>query len=250
MSDVYRRNWDRYTWLVYGYVGEFAELERVAIPAEICGIINEFYSKMDEWDKQQIHFIDIDTTHFDDDTNIVKIENRETRWQNIYGKYRIKPKNYISFFKNKKNQKHDDQKYEVIQSWKIRVIQNMIIPIINVGIVIASQIEAIEKDEDNIHAFDYSNGGYGVQLFFKIKHGPKTQKYNSMNRGKMKLTFKKDDAIEITLLFKDSDYGNCCIGFRKNGSDIELAFDDLDINESYAVAVATYHPEVTIQMLE
>ena len=169
---------------------EFAALERMAIPTEICRVINKFYPKTDEWDKQRIHLIDIDSTHFDDDTNTVTIETRdifETRCQNIYGKYRIIPRNYISLLKNKKNQKDDDQKYKVIHAWKIKIMQSRpaIAFLINVGIVIASQIEAIEKDENNIQEFICNNGGYGVHIYWYDLGGSETQKFNGIHRGIM-----------------------------------------------------------------
>ena len=56
--------------------------------------------------------------------------------------------------------------------------------------------------------------------------------------------------MEIILFFQDNNYENCCIGFTKNGSDIEVAFDDLDINQSYAMAVAGDRLAITIQILE
>ena len=53
----------------------------------------------------------------------------------------------------------------------------------------------------------------------------------------MALKFAENDIAEVALLFKDDNYENCCVGYAKNGGIIEIAFDDLNINEEYALAL-------------
>ena len=44
--------------------------------------------------------------------------------------------------------------------------------------------------------------------------------------------------IDVTLLSKNNDATKCCLGYRTEDGCIEQAFDQLDVNESYHVAVS------------
>ena len=170
-------------------------------------------------------------------------------WRNAYGKYHIKPKDYIRSFE----QNNETNGYQIIHSWKIKIIKATIL-MMNIGVVICSKIESIEKMNRSQGfrmscAFNYKDAGYGVYLCFKTKYGPQTDKYET-NRGDMKLKFENGDIVEIVLLFKDHNYENCYVGYTKNGSEIELAFDDLDVNESYALAVAFHRINDAVEILD
>ena len=237
MSDVVAQHWEEYSLLVDGYVRRISHDWDIYIPSEICSVIFEFYPKMDKWDKA---LIETGALSVNDNTNTVTFTNvKEYIWKNAFGKHRIKPQKYVpsntAYTKN--------GKYNIIHSWRIKIIKARL-EIINIGIVICSRFDKIRS------AFNYKSDGYGIYVCHKTKYGPITSKYENINRGKMGLAFEEGDTVEVILLFKDNDYGNCCIGYRKNESEIEIAFDDLDVNEEYAVAVAMHQRGDCVQIVE
>ena len=239
MSDVLNRNWDQYTLLIDGYVRKISVEVSIEIPPEICGIINQFYPKIDVWDKT---LIKMDFMSIDDDTNTITSKKPNSGFENVFGKYRVRPNNYIP---SNMNEQRDG--YHIIYSWKIKLVK-IYYGIINIGIVIGSKIKDVLGRMNE--PFNYHGEGYGIYLFDKTVCGRITDKHKEITRHRMELKFEQDDIMEIILLFKDNDYENCCIGFTKNGSEIEIAADDLEIDEDYALAIAIYKPGNTIQILD
>ena len=238
MSDVVDKQWEKYSLLIDGYVRKLSHDWDIYIPSAICSVIFEFYPKMDKWDPE---LIDKEALSINDNDNTVTFtSSREYRWKNVFGRFRIKPKNYIP--SNKKNDRIKG-KYDIIQSWKIKIIKADL-EIINIGVVICSQINKITS------AFNYTGQGFGIYVCHKFKRGAITKKINEVNRGKMELEFKENDIVEVILLFKDNDYKNCCVGYRKDDTQIEIAFDDLDINEEYAVAVGLHQKFDCVQIMQ
>ena len=209
------------------------------VPPEINGIIHQFYPKRDKWDKT---LINMQYTKIDDDTNTITLTTRNSGFENVFGEYRVRPKNFISA-----NINEQKDEYHIIYSWKIKLVK-IYFGIMNIGVVISSKIEnVLARDKE---PFNYHGEGYGIYLFDKTICGRINDKYRDLTRGRMELKFEQDDIVEIILLFKSNEYKNCCIGFTKNGSKIEIVADDLEIDEEYALAIALYKPEDTIQILD
>ena len=93
-----------------------------------------------------------------------------------------------------------------------------------------------ELDGDSLRFHNFSEYGCGYGL-----NGKTGGSFNyGIKRCNLDMKFKKDDIIQVLLLFKDNNYKNCCLGFKQNGGDIKIAFDKLDINESYHIATSLY----------
>ena len=105
-----------------------------------------------------------------------------------------------------------------------------------VGVISESNISKVQD------VFCCKKCGYGV-------YGNNMQKYYEQNEIDKHLNgdtlkdiiIKENKVIEVILLFKKNEYDYCCLGYRNYGNyDIEIAFDKLNVNDIYHIAVSIW----------
>ena len=235
MSDVWKLNNDKYLFLINGYLKMCSIEFKLYIPSEISCVIYQIYPKKDEWDLQTIdNKISVDSER----NTVTMIANVPTgQWYNAYGKYRIIPRHYVV----RSNLLMIRDKYKIIHSWQIKLEKIDKYRIVNCGIAVECNLCSIPGG----HAFNYNDKGYGIYLCMRTLFGIK-------KHGKgcdFVLDFEQGDIMEIILLFIDAEYDKCCIGFAKNGGEIEIAFDEVDIDKTYLVCVALHRMKDCVQLI-
>ena len=83
-------------------------------------------------------------------------------------------------------------------------------------------------------------------------YGPVIDSSDGTLRGTLDwdMKFTKGDIVEILLFFEHDQYKHCCLGYRKSGRDIVIGFDDLNINEYYALGVAMWSQGDCVQIVQ
>merc|ERR1712154_443187 len=98
-----------------------------------------------------------------------------------------------------------------------------------IGVVMHSKIDDIKS----FFCMVLQRSGYGLIGRKGKLHAP-----GHYLDGKMNMRLKENDVVEIVLFFKGINFKYCRLGYKQNGGDMETAFTDLSVDESYHIAVA------------
>ena len=159
-------------------------------------------------------------------------------WISVFGTMQIRPKDHILSYNGSKV---EHNQHLIIHSWKIKVNMKPE-DWLEIGVVLCSEMRKVEK------WFVDKNRGYSWSASSKFKYGPITSEHWEINRGTMPMSCSSGDIVEAVLLFKDDDFQHCCLGYRHPGEEIEIAFDDLNVDEHYSLACALFGHKTSVQI--
>eukprot|EP01084_Bolivina_argentea_P299087 515525_1 len=136
------------------------------------------------------------------------------------------------------------------QLWKFKANTRM--PNINkhsekneimIGIIDANQIEKL-CDVFNFNAFTHTYNGYGI-------YGISGYKYNGRSIKKYAKKINREHVITMCLDMtqkQNKNYGS--LSYKINDKNYGVAFDKIDINKTYCMAVVMYYPKESIKILK
>eukprot|EP01084_Bolivina_argentea_P019151 35617_1 len=223
-------------YLVFGYIRQLqlTILKCVNFPASIYNICLLFYQQMDEWDAS-ISEISQGITINSNNKRAIRSIERTRPWLNAFGKQTILPNDYIKIAMQAKNQQ------TIIKSWRLKIVEmgKEKYDGIFTGIISDSKINGFREFGDYFCA-NYKQGGYGL---YGNHIYPKKQKT-------LNIRVKMNDVLEVILLLqKNKKNCDCCLAFRKGTENVEIAVNNLDMNEKYRIAVAFYKQNDCVELL-
>eukprot|EP01084_Bolivina_argentea_P190858 327866_1 len=223
----------QYQILVEGYVRQLSKSINIIIPTDIIPIIYSFYPRLDNFNEKLSEGFKFDVKEH----TMKRLPTEVRSWRNGYGIHEIIPKEFINYCKNK----NSNSEYDIIKVWRIKFIKLKESKFIMVGVIANSKIELVN---DYFCCAGYGYGIYGsTSQTFHHYHSHRDSEWKTLN-----IKFDIKQIMEVILLFKGKDYTHCSLGYRSNG-DIEIAFEKLDINEAYHVAIGMWSNHDCIQLV-
>lgn len=235
MSDVKPRYSDKYSLLISGCIRKWSQDWNTLIPQEITLVIHSFYPKADKWNKEAIGD-QFNRLCLDDETQTITF--KYDSWMSAFGTIQIRPKDFIPTNDNEDQETHD--KIKIIHSWRVKVTLVDTNDALEVGVALCSKGFHVQR------WFCNDKSGYSLSVAREQKYCPK----HGISPIGARIKFESGDIVEMSLLFNNNDFKKCCLGYRHPGQEIEIAFDDLDINEYYCLGVAFYVHSNAVQIVE